>query len=230
MTLPYNNTRPDRTNVAGYVVGAACAFAALLMLFWWAVNTAAGQSADHSMMVDLQAYNSPTVIHSIERLVGRPVPIAVASLAVVVAIGMTGAQRGARLLGALGAMVTVPVVAELVKAHVDRPVLNDIATHNSFPSGTTAAYAALATGLTCVAWRPWQQVLAACAWGVAAFVGVLVVIMGWHRPSDAVAALLLGAGVTCLTLAGVRAAGRSARPQRERSAPVRRQFEVAARD
>lgn len=128
---------------------------------------------------------------------------------------------GALLLGAAGS-------TQLLKHVVlERPDLNiSEASMNSFPSGhTTFAAAAMATIfiVTPVAHRP---LLALLGWGYAAVAGASTLVLGWHRPSDVIAAYLVVAWWSVLAGLFLRHAhGSSAAPatagDQRRAAPER---------
>ncbi|HEX3786834.1 MAG TPA: phosphatase PAP2 family protein [Pseudonocardiaceae bacterium] len=106
---------------------------------------------------------------------------------------------------AVGTVLAANVLAELLKLALIRPVGS-----NSLPSGHVTAVASVFAALLLVVapgWRPlvWLAGIA----GVGA-VAVSVVVAGWHRPSDVLAALLLVAGIAALAAAvGRRFAGRA---------------------
>lgn len=111
------------------------------------------------------------------------------------------AVQAAVLVG--GANLTTQVLKYVVW---DRPQLTEQvgAAANSLPSGhTTVAASAAAVGLL-VAPRRWRPALAVAAAAYAGLTGVSTVIGGWHRPSDAVAAItvvLAWAGLTTVVTA-----------------------------
>jgi membrane-associated phospholipid phosphatase len=95
------------------------------------------------------------------------------------------------------ALVAAVAVETLCKHVLDRPALHDGALHivgfdDSFPSGHTLRAVILAGAFA----SPW-----AAAWAVAAI--VLLVVAGWHTPTDVAGGVLLG----LLALAAARLLG-----------------------
>ncbi len=95
------------------------------------------------------------------------------------------------------ACVVAPVVAVLIVQDLAKPLVGrhlGLGGPSSFPSGTVAAVAALATAFTLVLpWvvRPLAAVVGAGA-TVAACVGV--VVLRWHYPTDALGGVAVGVG------------------------------------
>ncbi|WP_328476994.1 phosphatase PAP2 family protein [Actinoplanes sp. NBC_00393] len=87
----------------------------------------------------------------------------------------------------IGANVTV----QLLKAGLSRPNLDDFPAPNSFPSGHTAAAASVAFVLVLVFPRALRGTVGLIGAAYVAIVAVATVWAEWHRPSDAVAALLI---------------------------------------
>ena len=112
-----------------------------------------------------------------------------ASLLVMTA-GYAGAsllRRRWRLAGAVVVAIGGSVVtAEILKAVLPRPIHPGIGAfpYPSLPSGHATIGMSLALGLVMVAPQRWRWVLAVTATLIAAFFGVGVVLIGWHRPSD----------------------------------------------
>ncbi|WP_411731662.1 phosphatase PAP2 family protein [Paeniglutamicibacter sp.] len=93
---------------------------------------------------------------------------------------------GALLLGAAGS-------TQLLKHVVlDRPDLNiSGASMNSFPSGHTTFAAAAMAAIFIVTPEAQRPLLALLGWGYAAIAGASTLVLGWHRPSDVIAAYLV---------------------------------------
>src|SRR5690606_31713394 len=115
--------------------------------------------------------------------------ISVASLALLgLGIMLVALMRGRPLLAA-AAGVAVPganVTTQLVKAAVDRPdlVAGGGPGPGAFPSGHVTVAMSLAMALVLVSppvLRP-SATLVGCAYATA--VGIAVVALGWHRPSE----------------------------------------------
>ncbi len=88
--------------------------------------------------------------------------------------------------------------AWVLKQSLDRPDLNGLVMHNSFPSGTLTAIAALVCAIVIVTPSRWRAVVAVNGALITIGTAISVVVLQWHRPSDVIGALLL---VGCYTLA-----------------------------
>ncbi len=112
-----------------------------------------------------------------------------ASLLVMTA-GYAGAsllRRRWRLAGAVVVAIGGSVVtAEFLKWALPRPIHPGIGgfAYPSLPSGHATIGMSLALGLVMVAPQRWRWIFAVAATLIAAFFGVGVVLIGWHRPSD----------------------------------------------
>jgi membrane-associated phospholipid phosphatase len=119
----------------------------------------------------------------------------------------------------LPAVVTATVVGanlttQVLKAAIDRPELGldpeRAGVGNSLPSGHTTVTASVAVALVLVVPAAVRGPVAVAGAGVAALTGVATLSAGWHRPSDAVAALLVvGAWAALAGLVLVTAGRRS---------------------
>lgn len=118
-------------------------------------------------------------------------------LAAIVAIGFIALIRGRVLLAVAATLLIVGanVTTQLLKFLIERPELGiDLAragAGNSLPSGHTTVAASVAVALVLVLPPAVRGVAAVLGAGYAAFTGAATVSAAWHRPSDAVAALLV---------------------------------------
>lgn len=118
-------------------------------------------------------------------------------LAAVLAIGFIALVRGRVLLGAVATAMVIGanLTTQALKVVVERPELGiDVArvgAGNSLPSGHTTVTASVAVALVLVLPAAVRGIAAVAGAGVVAVVGVATLSAGWHRPSDAVAALLV---------------------------------------
>jgi membrane-associated phospholipid phosphatase len=124
-----------------------------------------------------------------------------AAIAAVVFIALLRGRIGLALVSLLfiaGANLTTQVL----KAGLYRPVLGVDTIRdqagNSFPSGHTTAAAAVAVALVFVLPARVRGIGAVLGAAFAGLVGVATLSAGWHRPSDAVAAMLVVGGWACL--------------------------------
>lgn len=170
-----------------------------------AVRTVTGRGLDNRAFRDLRAALSDWAWlpdgSTLERL--QPA-LLVIGLGVVCA-GCLVNRCSPRSVAIALAVACGPAAAAIVlKAVLVRPVaVGDFAAHNSFPSGTVAAFAGIAAALTVLAGPGAQRVVARLAWCVTGVVGLIVIRAHWHRPSDVLGALLLATGAAAL--AGRRA-------------------------
>lgn len=117
--------------------------------------------------------------------------------AATVAIGFIALIRGRVLLAAAAMLLIVGanLTTQLVKELVVRPDygvdLARAAAGNSLPSGHTTVAASVAVALVLVLPSQLRGLAALLGAGYAALAGVATLSAGWHRPSDAVAALLV---------------------------------------
>lgn len=116
---------------------------------------------------------------------------------------------GAMLLGAAG---TTQALKHVV---LERPDLNiSAASMNSFPSGHTSFAAAAMAAIFIVTPDAHRSLLALLGWAYAAIAGASTLVLGWHRPSDVIAAYLVVAWWSVLAGLFLRHAhGNSATPQ-----------------
>ncbi|MGL3806848.1 phosphatase PAP2 family protein [Paeniglutamicibacter sp. R2-26] len=99
-------------------------------------------------------------------------------------------------LGILGASGTTQLLKHVV---LERPDLNiSGATVNSFPSGHTTFAAAAMMSIFLVSSAARRPLVALGGWSYAAVAGASTLVLGWHRPSDVVAAYLVVAFWTLL--------------------------------
>ncbi len=124
--------------------------------------------------------------------------MSIAALAVVtLAIGFIALMRRR---AALAVVVTVFIIGanamvQGLKSAIDRPDFGvdpqRVSAGNSLPSGHTAVAASFAVALVLVLPHRARGAGAVLGAGYAALVGVATLSEGWHRPSDAVAAILV---------------------------------------
>ncbi len=122
------------------------------------------------------------------------------------------AVAGLAVAGSVGVVV---VATRLLKGLLPRPELMEFswaASHNSFPSGHSSAVMAMSLGLVGLVWTSERG---RCAAIMSILVGIHtmgMVCTGWHRPSDVLAGLLIGAAAAVLVVPLVVRAGGSVEP------------------
>jgi membrane-associated phospholipid phosphatase len=130
--------------------------------------------------------------------------MSVVSIAVAVVILVFIALLRGRVLTAIVALLLIAganITTQVLKAGLYRPRYGvdqmREAVGNSFPSGSTTAAAAVVVALIFVLPAKIRGLAALVGAAFAALVGVATLSAGWHRPSDAIAALLIVGGWAC---------------------------------
>jgi membrane-associated phospholipid phosphatase len=186
------------------VAPAAVAFAAVgatAGVYAVFVRTALGQRVDELAMRGADVADS-----RLASLLGTTVVRASsASLALMVLLVAAVVLARRRLDLAVAAGVAVfgaNATTQVLKAGLTRPAL-ETAAANSLPSGHTTAAASLALVLVLVVPRAARAVVAPAGAAYVAVVAVATVCAGWHRPSDAVAAVLVALAWGAVSVAGM---------------------------
>ncbi|MFY1636841.1 phosphatase PAP2 family protein [Solwaraspora sp. WMMB335] len=205
--------------VVWYFVLAAGQTLAFAAVWWFFVRTARGQALDtialtgNSIGRD-EAYGPASTVLGV---------VSVASLALAtLAIGFIALIRGRVLLAVVATVLIAGanITTQLFKYGTYRPDLGvdpvDAYTTNSLPSGHATVAASVAVALVLVLPAALRGIGALIGAGYAAAAGVATLSANWHRPSDAVAAMLVvgawsAAGMLVLALA--RTAGDEVRAQ-----------------
>ncbi|WP_217920998.1 phosphatase PAP2 family protein [Miltoncostaea oceani] len=190
---------------AGLVAAASAGVAVLLLV---AVRTATGQGWDDAGRADPGGTGSAADAAT-QRLLDT---ISVSSLALLgVAIMLVAVLRDRPWLAAgAGAVVAgANITTQVMKRAIDRP---DLAVDGigpgagAFPSGHVTVASSLALALVLVAPPALRWPAALVGGAYAAGVGVAVLVLGWHRPSEVVGAYLVAVAWTALVAAVVVAA------------------------
>jgi membrane-associated phospholipid phosphatase len=175
---------------------AAVGFAVLYLVF---VRTHGGQ------LVDQLAFNGADVgersVAPVANALLDAVPAVAGFVGLVLTVVITIARRNwGTALVAIGAAGAAALTTQLLKlVFLDRPDLQvDGYADNSFPSGHTTVAAASALAVFLVS-SPSTRARVA-GWGTlfTILAGLSTLANGWHRPSDAIAALLVVAFWGCL--------------------------------
>jgi membrane-associated phospholipid phosphatase len=187
------------TSGRGVLVGwlvfvAAVQLCALTAVWWMFVRTAHGQTLDAISLAGTVIGRS-----RVDGAVQRGLDT-ISALSVVLATCAVGFVALARRRVALAVAATLVVAGANLTTQVlkydvlDRPDLGvDDAGNglNSLPSGHTTVAASVALAAVLVLPPRLRGVAALVGAGYAAFLGVATLSAGWHRPSDAVAAVLV---------------------------------------
>jgi membrane-associated phospholipid phosphatase len=208
---PVPQTRPPLRVIAGAAsVAAGLCFLAVYLL---ADRTSRGQIFDLAGQIgphqrNLSGFSLGTFPYERSVWLLRSVKsIFLAGAAL--AVGAAGiVSRRFRLTAAIGvASLTSMALARVIRNNLPlRALASGNGVHwlaaNTLPSGHSTAAVAVAIAGVAVAWRGrWAVVIVGMAYAIG--IGVATVIAGWHRPSDVIAANLLGG---CLAFAALAVA------------------------
>lgn len=191
----------DRLVAAWQVaLGASCsvAFLALVQFF---VRTEHGQKID-TIALTGNSIGQATVEDVVDTVLNAMSALSLAIAAATLAfIALIRGRRGLALMVLL-LIAGSNLTTQLAKQMITRPNLGvDIeraAAGNSLPSGHTTVAASVAVALVLVLPPRVRAVGAFIAAGYAGLAGAATMSAGWHRPSDAMAALLIVGGWTAL--------------------------------
>ncbi len=200
---------PPRRTPGAAALGTLCALAALGagLVFAVAVHTGTGQRLDDAAFSDAPFADAPRAYAATQRLLDT---ISVSSLALfglgIMCIALLR-RRPALAIGAGIVVLGANITTQTMKAYLERPdlVTGTAPDTGAFPSGhvTVAMSLAMALVLVTPAALRWTATLA--GWAYASGVGVAVIALDWHRPSEVVGAYLVSvawtAGVAAVVLA-----------------------------
>lgn len=177
--------------------------------------TMTGQSLDDEALTQAKADRTaffPWIFLAAARHVPELVSIAAAVLALVWTVRTRRWIPAVVGLGMiLGANLTTQFLKRVLLDKPDYGIQQIV--HNSFPSGHTTATATILVALLLVAPPHLRARTATWGWVLAAVTGMLTVLNGWHRPSDAAAALLVVGAWGVLAVLTIRLAdGALSRP------------------
>jgi membrane-associated phospholipid phosphatase len=187
-----------KIGVALWLVLAGAADVVGVVALWrFFIRTAHGQEIDTIALTGNSIGQQRVSIITDTVLNTMSVVSIAAAIAAVVFIALLRGRVGLALVALLfiaGANVTTQVL----KVGLYRPIygVDKVRDHvgNSFPSGHTTAAAAVAVALVFVLPARVRGIGAVLGAAFAGLVGVATLSAGWHRPSDAVAAMLVVGG------------------------------------
>lgn len=215
--------RPRVSSVVLAVVLGLLLVLAAAGVWWLAVRTVDGQTFD-DMAESFLDSRSPAWLGAVmgplvsKSAVHHVLTVAVSAAMGVAALVIAGVRRRWWLLGQLVAYGALCYAATWLKELLPRPLLvhTTLDIGNSAPSGHTLMAMAAALALLMAVSRSLRAAAAALAalWG--SLIGVSVVFGKWHRPADAVTALLLAGALALLVLSVSRTSGMD-RPGTRRS-------------
>jgi membrane-associated phospholipid phosphatase len=213
---PRATAAPARRGPLGPLLLAAGLFAALVAVYGLATQVASFRVRDAKLLWHFTLHASrsledtgTTFLHLL-----NPLPVVLWTIALV-AVALARERPRAALAAAAVALLA-PLSSEILKPLLAHPHVNFGGVQigaASYPSGH--ATAALAIGIAAVIVsppraRPFVAAAAAC---FAALIGVVLLVLAWHMPSDVLGGYLMAGLWGALALAALRASGRrSARP------------------
>lgn len=160
----------------------------------------------HGQLLDTVALTGNTIGQArvsdvVDTVLNTMSVVSLAAATAVVAFIALIRRRVAVAVGAIMLIVGANVTTQLLKAVINRPELGvDVeraAAGNSLPSGHTTIAASVAVALMLVLPSGLRQVGAVVGALFASVAGVATLSAGWHRPSDAVAAVLVVGAWAC---------------------------------
>jgi membrane-associated phospholipid phosphatase len=166
---------------------AAIGAAAVYYLF---IRTPLGQAVDTAAMSGGDV-DHPRVTEVLEKTLQYTHLTLLALVCVLAAVIGVVQRRLDLAVGAAFLVIAANVSAQLLKARLDRPDLDGTAMPNSFPSGHVTAAASVAFVLVLVFPRALRGMIGLAGAAYVAVVAIATVWAEWHRPSDAVAAMLI---------------------------------------
>jgi membrane-associated phospholipid phosphatase len=182
--------------VAMWLLVLAIAQAVVLVLVWWIfIRTPHGQVLDAGVLRATDIFRDRT-----EVLVGSFLNVvSLGSLVVAtVVLGFIAIARGRYRLALVATMLIggANLTSQILKQYViDRPDLGipgtDIGAPNSMPSGHMTVAASVAVAAVLVLPARLNGLTAVVGSAYAALTGIAALSAGWHRPSDALASLLI---------------------------------------
>ena len=192
---------------------------ALLLLYVVAVGTETGAALDRDAIIALDPDAAPRVYRATESLLDTISVISIALFGAAVAGLALLRRRPALALGALGSIAAANLTSQLLKPLLGSldPTGGDVGRDfpAAFPSGHATVAASLAVALVLVAPAGLRRVVAAGGAAYAAAVGVGLVLIGWHYPSD-----VAGGYLVVALWAGLVVAALGARPSLRSAAPL----------
>lgn len=174
---------------------AVAQVAALALVWWIFIHTEHGQVLDASVL-RASSMSRARFDGLVDMLLNA---VSIASLALVtVVLGFIALARGRNRLAAVATLLIVGAngTSQILKNYViDRPDLGipgtSIGAPNSLPSGHVTVAASIAVAAVLVLPARMSSVIAVIGTVYTALTAVATLSAGWHRPSDALASLLI---------------------------------------
>jgi membrane-associated phospholipid phosphatase len=203
----------DRRITAPLLAATGCTFGVFVVAFFAFKVPSAGH-LDATILNHLSVPREPGTRYELADAVARladPLPLALMT-AVVVGLALRWGRRREALVAVavvLGANVTTQLLKALFEHARYQPFLAEQQPWpNAYPSGHTTAAVAIGIALLLVVPARLRLLAALIAAAFAAAVGLSVVVLAWHYPSDVVGASLVAGGWGFGALAALRILGR----------------------
>ncbi|MBW3088280.1 phosphatase PAP2 family protein [Bifidobacterium sp. 82T24] len=225
------DTRPRGSSIVLAAVLGVFGVAAAIVVWWTAVQTMGGQEYDNLAYAGF-ASSLPGWLSATAGLLAQSMSLGGLHIAfsavidviigIVAAVIVVSRKRWRLLVQLLVLAVVAFAAAELLKGMLPRPLLNmsQLNVGNTAPSGHTAMAAVAAVALACAVPRVLRALFAILGALYTVLVGCSVVVIGAHRPSDVIMAVLLVGGLTLIMLACTRGSGMDPLGTRMSSATV----------
>jgi membrane-associated phospholipid phosphatase len=196
------------TNPAAGPLGVAGAcLAALTLVYLVAAHVPAAELRDAVALHDLAVLNRPSV-ESVGNFVLHLLDPGVYVLWAAAIVAVALARRRPRVaLAAAAVMALAPFTAETLKpllAHPHYHVGGTWVGAASWPSGHSTAALSLVLGAVLVSPRGLRPFVAAAGAAFAVVVGLFLLVLAWHMPSDVVGGYLVASMWTALAVTGLR--------------------------
>lgn len=191
------------------MLAAASCFFAVFVVAFFAFKVGPAAHLDASILNRLSAPPASTRsdLATVVARLADPVPLLLMTAALVSLALRWGRRREALAAVAvvLGANLTTQLLKALFDHHRYQPFLsNEQPWSNAFPSGHTTAAVAIGIALVLVVPARLRLSAALIAAAFAAAVGLAVVVIEWHYPSDVVGGFLVASGWGFGALAALR--------------------------
>jgi membrane-associated phospholipid phosphatase len=184
---------PVAPPTARLLVAAALSTALAAMVYLVFVHTSLGQRFDNAALIGSQLGHASTRANDVtqlQRISADSFAVVLAALAV---LGIIRRRPRLGISAAVAAAIAV-IGTDVLKNHLlTRPdLVAGVRANNTFPSGHTATAIACALALVMVTAPRLRGLAAVIAGSYAWITAAQVQTAGWHRPSDAIGAALLG--------------------------------------
>lgn len=202
-------TRDPREGVAAPLLLAALCMLGLALVWLVATHVGAARQADAQLLERLTSLEGPRVDSVGQTLLHLLNPTQFTIWAVVLVLFALTRNRPRVALAVALIMALAPLSAETLKPLLAYPHLSygEFRTIGaaSWPSGHATAVTVLVCSVVLVCPPRWRVLAIVLGAGFALTIGVTLLVLAWHMPSDVLGGYLLGTLWAALAVAGVRA-------------------------